>query len=85
MALNLPTEGPTGHISWAARGWEYAVEGHTPITAPGALEGWRFSEVFRRREDDPCRATPSAGSSHHAARTTRFRPHGVRSGLPAPR
>lgn len=52
MGIDLPTGVPTGHITWASRGWEHPVEGHTPITAPGALEGWRFSDVFRRREVD---------------------------------
>lgn len=52
MGIDLPTGAPTGHITWASRGWENPVEGHTPVTAPGALEGWRFSDVFRRREVD---------------------------------
>lgn len=51
MALSLPEGAVTGHISWASRGWRQPVEGHTPVTAPGALEGWRFSDVLRRRSD----------------------------------
>lgn len=51
MGLDLPSGIPTGHITWAARGWEHPVSAHTPVTAPGALEGWRFSDVFRRRDD----------------------------------
>lgn len=54
MALELPDDGFTGHITWQSRGYspiefdELEARGLTPISAPGALDGVRYSAVFRR-------------------------------------
>lgn len=55
MALQLKDDGFWGHITWESRGYgpdeavEFEAQGLTPITAPGILEGVRYSTVFRRR------------------------------------
>jgi hypothetical protein len=54
MALQVKDDGFWGHITWESRGYrpdeaaEFKAQGLTPITAPGILEGVRYSSVFRR-------------------------------------
>lgn len=53
--LSLETGFPTGHITWASRGWgaaeaeELAEQGFDPMSAPGPCEGQPYSAAFRRK------------------------------------
>jgi hypothetical protein len=51
MALQIPDDEYTDHISWKSRGHvdptEFITAGLTPVTCPGSLEGMAYSKVFR--------------------------------------